>query len=319
MAGMKILILQANPADQAILRMAHEVREIKERVMSAVPWGFELIPEGAVRASDLQGLLLRHRPDIVHFSGHGQKRGRLLFENDIGWSQPIPIRALGCIFEALKATIRCVVLNACHSRKQAEAIAKSIPYVIGMKSSIGNRAAIRFSGSFYQAIAFGKTIPEAFELAKQEVALVGVPEKKGPIMHPTRAKKEQAQIGGLRPTLCAEFHLTDKGRPCVDGNLYEMKIFIKNAPADAQCCVYQYIDNWEDSIEESYEFDEIPNDGEGLVSERGFYGNILIRATLWSGNRGMALSCYLSEAFRNHYGTKVPRKVRKAVKEIEEN
>ena len=64
----------------------------------------------------------------------------------------------------LKDNIRCVVLNACFSKAQAEAISKHIDCVIGMSKAIKDNSAVSFAASFYQALAFGRNIQEAFDL-----------------------------------------------------------------------------------------------------------------------------------------------------------
>ena len=54
--------------------------------------------------------------------------------------------------------MECVVLNGCYSEVQAEAIAQHIPYVMGMKQAIGNKAAISFTVGFYNAPGVGRPL-----------------------------------------------------------------------------------------------------------------------------------------------------------------
>jgi hypothetical protein len=103
-------------------------------------------------------------PQIAHFSGHGTSAGALCFENNLGEIHPIQPEALAALFEQFASHVRCVILNACYSSTQAEAIAKHIPYVIGMNQAIGDRAAIAFSVGFYQALGAGRSIEEAYKL-----------------------------------------------------------------------------------------------------------------------------------------------------------
>ena len=49
---------------------------------------FVVEQEWAVRVADLQGSLLRHRPAIVHFSGHGSQAGEIILEDQAGHGQP---------------------------------------------------------------------------------------------------------------------------------------------------------------------------------------------------------------------------------------
>jgi hypothetical protein len=65
--------------------------------------------------------------------------------------------------------VRCVVLNACFTRRQGEAIARHVPCVIGMSREISDPAAIVFAEAFYLAIAYGLPVRKAFELGCQAI------------------------------------------------------------------------------------------------------------------------------------------------------
>src|SRR5260370_23497370 len=69
---------------------------------------------------------------------------------------------LAKMFGQHRATIRCVIVNACHSARLAEAMARHIDYAVGMRWAIGDEAAIQFSVGFYQAIFKGWSVPDAF-------------------------------------------------------------------------------------------------------------------------------------------------------------
>jgi hypothetical protein len=73
-----------------------------------------------------------------------------------------------------------VVLNACFSRPQAEAIVEVIDCAIGMNKAIGDEAAIVFAAAFYQSIGFGRSVEEAFESGKAALMLEGIPEESTP-------------------------------------------------------------------------------------------------------------------------------------------
>jgi hypothetical protein len=124
-----ILLLTANPTGETNLRLDEELREIDQRLQAAKYRDhFHLEKHGALRVSDIQQYLLRHQPEIVHFSGHGTGYSELIFENQDGLGQPVPGKALTDLFGLFKETIRCVVLNACFSQQQAEAIAQEIDF-----------------------------------------------------------------------------------------------------------------------------------------------------------------------------------------------
>jgi hypothetical protein len=171
-AMIKILLLTANPFDKTQLRLDAEIREI-DNVLRQTDFRDKFLIEkhSAIQVTDLQGLLLRHKPDIVHFCGHGNCKSEILVEDENGDAQPIPVKALSQLFAILTDNIRCVVLNACYSEQQAQAIAQSIDCVIGMSTAIGDASAISFSASFYQALGYGKDIKTAFDLGCLQINL----------------------------------------------------------------------------------------------------------------------------------------------------
>lgn len=177
----KILFLAANPEDTAQLRIDKEVREIKQALLQTeFRDKFDFEQESAVRASDLQAHLLRHKPDIVHFSGHGSSASEIILEDDWGGSHKVSEQALSRLFAVLKDNIRCVVLNACYSAQQAQAIAQNIDCVVGMSKAIGDEAAIRFAMAFYQALGYGRDVKMAFDLGCLQIHLENLNEQDTP-------------------------------------------------------------------------------------------------------------------------------------------
>lgn len=180
-AKIKILFLAANPRDTTRLRLGEEVRGIDESLrLAEYRDAFDLEQAHAVRVSDLQGLLLRCEPHIVHFSGHGSSEGEIILEDESGQTQAVPARALSTAFALLKDNIRCVVLNACYSEIQAKAIAESIDCVVGMSTAIGDQAAIEFASAFYQALGYGRSVRTAFDLGCNQIDLASLGEQDTP-------------------------------------------------------------------------------------------------------------------------------------------
>ena len=85
-------------------------------------------------------------------------------------------------FELFAANLECVVLNACYSEAQAEAIANHIPYVVGMKRKIGDTAAIEFATAFYDALGAGESFEFAFKLARNAIQWANLPEHLTPVL-----------------------------------------------------------------------------------------------------------------------------------------
>jgi len=188
----KILFLAANPKDTDRLRLDEEVRAIQEALrQSEFRDVYDFRQEWAVRISDLQEHLLRHQPHIVHFSGHGSASNGIILEDMEGFSRSISERALGKLFAVLKDNIRVVVLNACYSEKQAEAIAKSIDSVVGMSRAVSDSAAIQFSTAFYRALGFGRDVRTAFELGRLQIDMEGLNEPDTPKLLTRNGKPEE--------------------------------------------------------------------------------------------------------------------------------
>lgn len=166
----KILFLAAAPVNEVRLRLDQEVREIDTKLQQSEfrEW-FVLEQQWAVRVTDLQGHLMRYQPDIIHFSGHGSSASEIILEDNNGNSQAVPARALSGLFSTLKDNIRCVVLNACFSKAQAEAIAQHIDCVVGMSKAIKDPSAISFAASFYQALAYGRSVQDAYDLGCNQI------------------------------------------------------------------------------------------------------------------------------------------------------
>lgn len=165
----KILILAANPKTTPRLRLDEEVREIEEILRQAKYRNqFEFCTIWAVRPRDIRKALLDVEPHIVHFIGHGDEKG-LLVEDEIGFAVNISTEALVGLFALFSDKVECVILSACNSSIQANAIKKHIKYVIGMEGLIDDKAAIEFALGFYDALSAGRTIDDAFEFGRNAI------------------------------------------------------------------------------------------------------------------------------------------------------
>ena len=189
-----ILILSANPIDTPRLRLEEEVREIQNLLeRSKHRDKFEIISISAVRVDDLRHALLNYEPEIVHFSGHGAGSEGLALENNSGFMQLVSAEALANLFK-LFVQIKCVILNACYSEVQAEAIHQHIDYVIGMNKGIGDKAAIKFVKGFYDALGAGRTIEDAFKLGYTSIDLEGISESTTPVLKKRKDSQPSKRI-----------------------------------------------------------------------------------------------------------------------------
>jgi hypothetical protein len=179
----KILILAANPKNSTPLRLDQEVREISNALKLARNRDeFEVIQQWAVRPRDMQRAVLESEPRIVHFSGHGMGEGGLALEDNAGQVKLVSADALAAMFELCADQVECVLLNACYSEVQAEAIAQHISYVIGMNEAVGDRAALEFAVGFYDALGAGRSIERAFKEGCLSIQMAGIPEHLTPVL-----------------------------------------------------------------------------------------------------------------------------------------
>ena len=172
----KILFLAANPLDTVFLRTDEEARAIDAALRQAANRNFDIRVHGAVRSDDLQDLLLRHQPDIVHFSGHGTEENELILVDANGKGVAVNGAALRNLFGVLKGNIRCIVLNACYTEAQAQALAEVIDCVVGIEDVISDEGARQFATAFYRALGYEKSIGDAFALGKNQIELAGLGE-----------------------------------------------------------------------------------------------------------------------------------------------
>lgn len=170
-----ILILAANPKTTSSLRLDEEIREIDAGLQRAKKREqFDIKQRWAVRVQDVYQALLDFKQQFVHFSGHGAGDDGLVLEDETGNVQSVDTQALAELFKLFVDNIECVVLNACYSEIQAQAIALHIPYVIGMNKAIGDLAAIKFATGFYNALGAGESVEFAYKLGCNVIQLDGI-------------------------------------------------------------------------------------------------------------------------------------------------
>lgn len=176
----RILVLSANPWSTSRILVDEEEREISERIDEG-PYRerFELHKHAATRPIDLQRLMLKYEPHIVHFAGHGSKEEKLILGRHDRKGQKIDQQGLAEVFALYKKHVRLVVLNACFTKEQARSLSEVVNYAIGAREGIGDKVGVTFAGAFYRALGFGKTVREAFRSANAELALTKTRRSRG--------------------------------------------------------------------------------------------------------------------------------------------
>lgn len=167
-----VLFLAANSAEVPLLQLGEECRAIEDKIRAArFRDQIRFDSRWAARPDDLLQALNEDSPLVLHFSGHGAGDEGLYFQSEDGSALLVSADALSLVMQAAGAGVMLVVLNACYSEVQAQALVAHVPCVIGMSSAIGDEAAIVYAASLYRALAFGKSVANAHEQGLAALAL----------------------------------------------------------------------------------------------------------------------------------------------------
>jgi hypothetical protein len=211
-----ILFLAANPSETAQLALDREARAIQmELERSGFRDRFELVTRWAVEPLDLLRELRKLKPTIVHFSGHGgpagagayrpgaapasapepeperklvitagpvggQQQYGLYFQGPDGRPQFVSARAIEETFGAAGSSVRLVVLNACYSDVQADALLAHVDCVVGMRGAIRDEAARHFAVGFYGGLGEQYSVAAAHKQGRAAISLEGLADNDRP-------------------------------------------------------------------------------------------------------------------------------------------
>jgi len=169
-ASTNILIMSSDPRNIDRLRLGTERRELEDALRDTrYGKSFSLHDIWSCRVRDITRVLDRYEPNILHFCGHGSNSA-IFFEKDDGEAIAVDKNALGALLRTQKG-LDLVILNACYSRDQAQAIADAVGYAVGMEGAIDDEEATEFSREFYRALGDGRSFEDAFERAQLAVGL----------------------------------------------------------------------------------------------------------------------------------------------------
>jgi hypothetical protein len=169
---MRILFLAANPTTTNSLDLEEELRSLQSELRGAKFREKIVCFAGhAVRPDDLIRHIRDVRPNVIHFSGHGDQSG-ILLRNDGGEDVIVSGASLERFFS--NREIELVVLNSCYSEQQARSILNSVKAVVGTSDVVEDEAARRFTVAFYRALGNGFSIKDAFRDGGDAVDLYGL-------------------------------------------------------------------------------------------------------------------------------------------------
>jgi len=173
----RILISAANTLPDHPLKLDKELSEIRKILeLTQEDLYFDIKQDTYPTYDGLQDDLLKFKPHIVHFSGHGDKEGIYLKkENDFPEliSNEVMLELLSLFIHrnGNDNPIKLIIFNYCNSFKLAEEVSKLSDHcaTIGMAEPILDNLSIVFSKTFYKALSYGRGIDFAFDLAKNDL------------------------------------------------------------------------------------------------------------------------------------------------------
>ncbi|MBL9105701.1 MAG: protein kinase [Myxococcales bacterium] len=172
--ALRILFITANPSTTERIRFDAEVKEIDRKIRDS-PHREGIVVDAcwAASADDLQRALLERAPHVIHFSGHGLPHGVILesSHNGRGLATPEALAGILRVINRDVVRVRTVLLNACHSAAQLDLLSEVVDCAIGMNASVRDEVAVAFAAAFYQAVGSGRSLQEAFVLARTRLQI----------------------------------------------------------------------------------------------------------------------------------------------------
>lgn len=180
----KILFIYSSPIDTPILNFEREYFLMQKALENQ---NFTLLLPDIINENDVLLQLLRHKPKVVHFVGHGSRStsygdrgiarpqeeetgGIFLKDDQTNKSKLLPPQTLKMIIQNCKVenpNLTVIFLNACYSAEYADTISQEKLYVIGVYGAIEDDKAIDFSSKFYSLwMESNLEIKRAFLMAK---------------------------------------------------------------------------------------------------------------------------------------------------------
>jgi hypothetical protein len=205
-----ILFLAANPNGTDRLALDREARSIQvELERSGYRDCFEFVTRWAVEPLDVLRELRKLRPTAVHFSGHGSPGG-LLFEGRDGQPCVVSVAALKHTFRAAGSSVKLVILNACYSEEQADALVDHVACVVGMSGANSDDAARSFAIGFYGGLGEGESVAAAYAQGCAAISLEGGQSEGEPPQLKTHSGIDPAQLVlGMRQPSITRSHAAD--------------------------------------------------------------------------------------------------------------
>lgn len=181
---LSLLIVAAQPDDTTTrVNVAGEVSKLEEALAVQETFNYTINKVESGRWQDVREALRECKPNVVHFIGHGDADGNLLFCNEHNLTDRVGARDVGLLFQDQERGIgqdrgiELMFLNACNSAvggspnvQNIVAVAlvkQGIPNVLAMQHAIEDVDAVLLSSTFYRQLARGHSFIDALTEARR--------------------------------------------------------------------------------------------------------------------------------------------------------
>eukprot|EP00050_Salpingoeca_kvevrii_P003616 m.229242 g.229242 ORF g.229242 m.229242 type:complete len:255 (+) comp10858_c1_seq13:575-1339(+) len=163
-ACLRVLILSAG-SNSVPIDIDSEIQAIMEaRRKASLRDQIEVEVLRVATLNELAKAILRFKPDVVQFCGHGQRR-KLMFVNktDPFLSDPVSAEDAAVLLKG----VSCVVLHCCHGHESADVMhQRGIPHVVFYDDRLHCATATEFATAFWTGMFEGHGVCKSFEMAK---------------------------------------------------------------------------------------------------------------------------------------------------------
>lgn len=160
-----ILCAFSNSGDAYLSQLEKEKEAISDALRERQGKGHLLLDTDSRTSKKLRDRLLLYQPqvEIIHYAGHASG-SQLLMEDATVYGAGL-LQSI-----RLQKNLKLVFLNGCSTREQVDQLLDAgVRAVIATSVDIGDDTATRFAEDFYQKLASGHSIDEAFKLATEVV------------------------------------------------------------------------------------------------------------------------------------------------------
>jgi hypothetical protein len=151
-----------------------EFRTIYEKFCQDPATGnnFSAVSVSNLRAADLQAVILKNAPEIIHFAGHSSL-DEIFFEEVYGKVKEVSKIALVNFLKILPKKPTIIFFNSCESAELLKRLKRIIDFVVVTRDEVDDDVAVLFAAKFYEFLATGQTVKTAFDFAKSYFELDG--------------------------------------------------------------------------------------------------------------------------------------------------